>query len=65
MLCTECGGTVVTRILAEIRPDQSRVWFWTLRCGQCGRLVDAGLRPDAPSGASSWVHPFSKPPLTN
>ncbi len=65
MLCTECGGTVVTRIFAEIRPEHGRMWFWALRCGQCGRLADAGLRPDTTSCPSKWIHPMWRPPLTN
>jgi len=65
MLCAECGGAVVTRIVADFQPDQTRVWFWALRCSQCGHLVDAGLRPDARSFASTWEHPLWKPPLAN
>jgi hypothetical protein len=63
MLCAECGGAVVTRIVADFRPDQRRVWFWALRCSQCGRLVDAGLRSDARALAFTRELPFRKPPL--
>jgi hypothetical protein len=58
MICTECGGAVVTKIFTDIRPDQNRVWFWALRCSQCGHLADAGFRPDTHSYTSSWEHPF-------
>lgn len=65
MLCTECGGAVVTRIVADFRPDQSRVWFWALRCSQCDRLVDAGLRSDARALVFTWERAFWKPPMAN
>ena len=60
MLCTECGGAVVTKVFTDIQPSQSRVWFWALQCSLCSRLVDAGLRPDAHSCASSREHPLWK-----
>ena len=63
MLCTECGGAVVTRVFTEIQPNQGRVWFWALRCSQCGHLADAGLRPDSRSFASSWERPLGKSPF--
>ncbi len=65
MICTECGGAVVTRIFTDFRPDQIRVWFWALRCSQCGHLADAGLRPDSRSCASSWTHPLWNAPGEN
>jgi hypothetical protein len=64
MLCTECGGPVVTRIFADIRPDEERVWFWALRCGRCEHLVDAGLKPDSHSCASTRKDPLRKFPFT-
>jgi rRNA maturation endonuclease Nob1 len=63
MLCTECGGVVVTRIVADIRPDQGRVWFWALRCSCCERLVDAGLKPDRHSCASTGETPLRRFPF--
>lgn len=53
MLCTECGGAVITKVFTDIRPSQGRVWFWALRCSRCGRLADAGLRPDRHDERSS------------
>jgi len=58
MLCTECGGAVVTKVFTDFRPNQNRVWFWALRCCQCGHLADAGLRPDSHACASSCEHPL-------
>jgi uncharacterized Zn finger protein len=60
MSCTECGGAVVTRVFTEIQPNQSRVWFWALRCSRCGHIADAGLRPDSHSFVSSWDRPFGQ-----
>jgi len=61
MLCPECNGAVVTRIFADFRPDQSRVWFWALRCSQCGCLIDAGLRQDSHAPIPSCDHLLRKP----
>jgi uncharacterized Zn finger protein len=52
MSCTECGGAVITKVFTDIQPDQGRVWFWTLRCCECGHIADAGLRPDSQSFTS-------------
>ena len=65
MLCTECGGAVVTKVFTDIRQNQSRVWFWALRCNHCGHLADAGLRPDMQSQRSSLDHPLWKPHCGN
>jgi len=65
MLCTRCGGAVVTRIFADFRADQERVWFWALRCSMCGHLVDAGLKPDIHSCTSIREHSWRKFPSTN
>lgn len=61
MLCTECGGAVITKVFTDIRPDQGRVWFWALRCGRCGHLADAGLSPDTHARRFSWKPPFGQP----
>ena len=60
MLCTECNGAVVTKIFADFRPDQGRVWFWALRCSQCGYLIDVGLRRDSQACIPSRDHPLWK-----
>jgi len=60
MACTECGEVIVTKIFTDIRPDQNRVWFWALRCSQCGHLADAGLRLDTHAYTPSWEHPLWK-----
>jgi hypothetical protein len=65
MTCTECGGVVVTRIFTDIQPDQNRLWFWALRCSQCGHLADAGLRPDTHSCTSSRERPLRKSHFEN
>jgi len=65
MLCTECGGAVVTKVFTDLQPNQNRVWFWALRCSQCGHLADAGLRPDSHACASSWEHPLWKAHFEN
>ena len=65
MQCTKCGGAVVTKVFTDFRPNQRRVWFWALRCNQCGHLADAGLRPDTHSCVSSWDHPLWKPQFGN
>jgi len=65
MRCTKCGGVVVTKIFAEVRPDQPRVWFWALRCSRCDYLVDAGLRPEPHSYVASRILPLWIPPLAN
>ncbi len=65
MLCTECGGAVVTKIFTDFGPNQSRVWFWALRCSHCGHLVDAGLRPDAHACIPSEDHQLRKSILEN
>lgn len=65
MRCAECGGAVVTKVFTDFQPNQSRVWFWALQCGQCGYLADAGLRPDSYACVSSWDHPSWKPHCEN
>jgi hypothetical protein len=65
MLCTECGGAVITKVFTDFLPNQHRVWFWALRCNQCGHLEDAGLRPDARSCPSSGEHRLRKSQFGN
>ncbi len=61
--CFRCGGLLVRESLFDLFDHAGQMWYWALRCVQCGNVVDSLILKHRTSADRQDPQPAAPTPL--